>query len=194
MFSRSVICRRGEQMVLQFACSKAGLILYELDPATAIDDPEKAKKQLTAALALTNANIFISQEAGSDVNYVRLAEEVIPELRYFTYEAGEPFVTPRYPHLRFCINTGYDFIDKWGWMLLKDFLVPSDNLDTYVKLDALDAKTPLAGQFVMDADGVPTALGKPLTNEQVMAKGIWPTYNKILKKDFHKVEGVGVVF
>ena len=181
-------------MVLQFACSKAGLILYELDPVTAIDDPEKAKKQLAAALTLTKANVFISQEAGSDVNYVRLGEEVIPELRYFNYEEGEPFVTPRYPDLRFCINTGFDFIDKWGWLLLKDFLVASDNLDTYVKMDALNAKTPLAGQFVMDADGIPKGLGKPLTNEEVIAKGMWPTYNKILNKEFHKVEGVGVVF
>ena len=181
-------------MVLQFACSKAGIILYELDPATAIEDPIKAKEQLTAALALTKANIFISQEAGSDVNYVRLAEEVIPELRYFSIEDGEPFVTPRYPDLRFCINTGYDFEGMWGWRLLKEFVVPADNLDMYVPAGSVHDKTPLAGRFVMDSNGVPTALGKPLTNEEVIAKEIWPTYNKILKKEYHQVEGVGVIF
>jgi len=181
-------------MVLQFACSKAGFILYELDPMTAVEDPAKAKEQLAAALSVTKANVFISQEAGSDVNYVRLAEEVIPELRYFNYEEGMPFLTPRYPDLRFCINTAFDFEDMWGWMLLKDFVVPSDNLDTHVPVDSLNASTPLAGQFVMDSNGIPTGVGKPLTNDEVIKKGIWPTYNKILQKQFHKVEGVGVVF
>jgi len=181
-------------MVLQFACSKAGFVLYELDPATAIDDPVKAKEQLTAALALTKANVFISQEAGSDVNYVRLAEDVIPELRYFNHEDGMPFLTPRYPDLRFCLHTGYEQEDKWGWLLLKHMLVPSDNLKEHVDVESLTSKTPLAGQFVMDANGIPTGLGTPLTNDEVIKKGIWPTYNKILEKNFHKVEGVGVVF
>jgi len=181
-------------MVLQFACSKAGFILYELDPMTAVDDPAKAKEQLAAALAVTKANVFISQEAGSDVNYIRLAEAIIPELRFFNYEVGMPFLTPHYPDLRFCIHTGYDQEDKWGWLLLKHMLVPSDNLDTHVDTNSLTGATPLAGQFVMDKNGIPTGVGKPLTNEEVIQKGVWPTYNKILEKSFHKVEGVGVIF
>lgn len=181
-------------MALQFACSKAGFVLYELDPATAIDDPEKAKEQLAAALTLTNANVLVSQEAGSDVNYVRLGEQVIPELRVFNYGYGMPFLTPRYPHLRFCLHTGYDQEDKWGWLLLKHFVVPSENLDTLVDTSKLTASTPLAGKFKFDSNGIPTAVDTPLTNAQVFETGIWPTYNKILKKEFHKVEGVGVIF
>ena len=182
------------QMVLQFACSKAGFILYELDPMTAVVDPAKAKEQLAAALAVTQANVLISQEAGSDVNYIRLAEAVIPELRIFTYEEGMPFVTPQYPDLRFCVHTGYEQEGKWGWLLLKHMVVPSDNLDVHVDTASLTGATPLAGRFVVDKNGIPTGVDKPLTNDEVIQKGIWPTYNKILEKQFHKVEGVGVIF
>ena len=182
------------QMVLQFACSKAGFVLYELDPTTAVDDPEKARRQLAAALDVTKANVFVSQEAGSDVNYVRLAEAVVPELRFFNHEEGMPFVTPNYPHLRLCVHTGFDQEDKWGWLPLKHMVVPSDNLDAHVDTDSLTAATPLAGRFVVDKDGVPTGVGEPLTNEQVIAQGLWPTYNKILEKKFHNVEGTGVIF
>ena len=81
-------------MVLQFACSKSGLVLYNLDPTVAITDPEAAKEALSQALTLTKANVLITQEAGSDVNYVRLCEAVIPELRIFDFAEGTPFVTP----------------------------------------------------------------------------------------------------
>jgi hypothetical protein len=182
------------QMVLQFACSKSGLILYTLDPVTAVTDKDTAQQALAAALELTKANVLISQEAGSDVNYVQLAERVIPETRYFDFSTGMPFVTPRFPHLRLPIHTGYDQDDKWGWLLLKHMLVPSGELDTFVKPFQLTAQTPLAGELVLDTNGVPVKLGKTLTNEQVFNTKLWPTYSAILEKQFHVVEGIGVVF
>lgn len=183
-------------MVLQFACSKAGLLLYTLDPATAITEPETATKALEAALKLSKANILISQEAGNDVDYIRLAHRVIPELRFFDHSSGLPFVTPRFPHVRLCIHTGFDQDDKEGWIPLRHMIVPSNNLSDYVAGGAANhATTPLAGQFVVDATtGIPTGIATPLTNEQVVATNIWPTYTKILQKDYHAVEGVGVIF
>lgn len=181
-------------MVLQFACSKAGLILYTLDPALAITDPEASKQALKAALELSKANVFVSQEAGSDVNYVVLAQDVIPEVGIFDYSRGMPFVTPRFPHLRFCIQTGFDQDDKYGWLRLAHMVVPSNNLDQFVPPGSVTAQTPLAGHFVLDAKGIPTGLGKTLTNEEVVKGAVWPTFTKILKKEFHQVEGIGVVF
>jgi hypothetical protein len=181
-------------MVLQFACSKAGLILYTLDPALAVGDPEGSKKALAKALELSKANVLVSQEAGSDVNYIKLAEEVIPELRIFDQSSGMPFVTPRFPHLRYPIQTGFDQDEKEGWLRLRYFLVPSGNLDTYVNLGAISATTPLAGEFVLDSKGIPTGLGKTLTNEQVVKNKVWSTYAAILNKEYHEVAGVGVVF
>jgi hypothetical protein len=181
-------------MVLQFACSKAGMVLYTLDPSLAATDPAAAEKALTAALTLTKANVLVSQEAGSDVNYVRLAAKVIPELRIFDFAKGMPFVTPRFPHLRFPIHTGFDQDDKAGWLPLRHMIVPSDNLDTYVNEATITADTPLAGEMVLDKAGVPVSLGKILTNQQVVASKVWPTYSSILEKKFHEVEGVGVMF
>jgi len=181
-----------QQMVLQFACSKSGLILYTLDP-TAATSPEAAEKSLKAALELSNANVLVSQEAGNDVNYVRLAQSVIPELRVYSTSSGAPFVTPRFPHLRLCIHTGFDQDDKYGWLPLRHCVVPSDNLKDYVDAASIGPKTPLAGEFKLDKDGVPTGTSV-LTNEDVLKKNAWPTYSAILNKKFHQVEGVGVVF
>jgi hypothetical protein len=181
-------------MVLQFACSKAGFVLFTLDPELATTDPATAQQALEAALKLTKANIFVSQEAGSDVNYVRLAAGVIPEVDIFDYSCGMPFVTPRFPDLRFCIQTGFDQDDKYGWLLLRHMLVPSGNLDEFVPTGSVSASTPLAGELILNEKKVPTKIGKALTNEQVMKGSAWPTYTKILKKEFHVVEGVGVIF
>ena len=182
-------------MVLQFACSKAGFVLYSLDPALAAADPAKAQKALEAALTLTKANVLVSQEAGSDVNYCRLADGVVPELRIFDYSSGMPFVTPRFPDLRFCLHTGFDQEDKWGWLPLRHMVVPSNNLDSHVDTSKISAATPLAGELVLDKDGIPVSTGKViLSNEQVHAKRIWPTYSNILDRTFHEVDGVGVVF
>ena len=181
-------------MVLQFACSKTGLILYTLDPALAIGDPEASKQALAKALELSKANVLVSQEAGNDVNYIRLAEDVIPELRIFDMASGLPFVTPRFPHLRYPIQTGFDQDEKEGWLRFQYFIVPSGNLDTFVKPGDITAKTPLAGEFVLNGKGIPTGLGKTLTNEQVVKNKVWSTYSAILNKEYHEVEGVGVVF
>jgi hypothetical protein len=182
-------------MVLQFACSKAGLILYTLDPALATKDKAASEEALAKALELTKANIFVSQEAGDDVNYITLAQNVIPELRFFDTSVGAPFVTPRFPHLRMCVHTGFDQDDKHGWFALRHLVVPSDNLDTHVPVDTLTAATPLAGQLTLDkTSNMPTSIGKPLTNEQVIQKGVWPTYSSILNSKYHDVEGVGVIF
>ena len=182
-------------MVLQFACSKSGLILYNLDPTLATKDPEAAKEALSAALTLTKANVLISQEAGSDVNYIRLVESVIPEIEIFDFSNGMPFVTPRYPHLRLPIHTGFDQEDKWGMLLLKHMIVPSDNLDTHLPDGfKVDGSTPLLGELKCDANGIPTGLGKIQTNDQVRESGVWSTYSRILSRDYHEVEGVGVIF
>ena len=181
-------------MVLQFACSKSGLILYHLDPALATKDPEAAKAALAQALTVTKANVLISQEAGSDVNYVRLCEAVIPELRIFDFAEGKPFVTPRFPHLRFPVHTGFDQDDKWGMLLFKQFIVPSGNLDDYLQGFTVDGSTPLLGELVVDSKGIPTGTGKIKTNDEVAKSGVLETFSKILKKEFHVVEGVGVVW
>lgn len=182
-------------MVLQFACSKSGLVLYNLDPTLATKDPQAAKEALAQALTVTKANVLISQEAGSDVNYVRLCESVIPEIRYFDFAEGQPFVTPRFPHLRFPIHTGFDQDDKWGMLLLKHFVVPADNLDTLLPEGfAVSGDTPLLGELLLDAKGIPTGVGKVKTNAQVIESGVWETYNKILSREYHEVGGVGVVW
>lgn len=181
-------------MVLQFACSKSGLLLYNLDPALAIADPTSAKEALAKALTLTKANVLVSQEAGSDVNYVRLCEAVIPELRVFDFAEGKPFVTPRFPHLRFPIHTGFDQDDKWGMLLLKQFVVPSGNLDVHLRGFTVNGGTPLLGELLVDAKGVPTGTGKAQTNDDVIKSGSLGTFSKILSKEFHEIGGVGVVW
>ena len=174
-------------------CSKTGLVLYWLDPAQAISDPEGAKNSLKRALEVTEANILFSQEAGDDVNYFRLCTEVIPEIRIFDFGDGMPFITPRFPHLRFPIHTGFDVQDKHGMMHLKNLIVPSGQLETLLDGFVPTGKTPLMGELVTGPDGLP-AKGKILTNEEVVASNAWPTFNSILKKEYLEVAGVGVVF
>jgi hypothetical protein len=193
-------------MVLQFACSKSGLILYNLDPTLATTDPDAAKEALAQALTLTKANVLITQEAGSDVNYVRLCESVIPEVRFFDFAEGKPFVTPRFPHLRLPIHTGFDQDDKWGMLLLKHFIIPSDNLDHHLEFHkdkdggvfTVDGSTPLLGELVTDDRGIPTATGKIATNDEVIKSGsdnlATSTYAKVLMREYHEVEGKGVVW
>lgn len=181
-------------MVLQFACSKAGLVLYNLDPALAVESPDAAKEQLAKALELTKANVLITQEAGDDVNYIRLCESVVPELRIFDFSNGKPFVTPRFPHLRFPIQTGFDQDDKWGFLLFKHFIVPSENLDTHLEGFTVDGSTPFLGELQLDGKGIPTGLGKVKTNDEVSKSGELPTFSSILKREYHEIEGVGVVF
>lgn len=182
-------------MVLQFACSKSGLVLYNLDPSLATTDPEAAEEALIQALTLTKANVLITQEAGDDVNYVRMVESAIPEVRIFDFAEGKPFVTPRFPHLRLPIHTGYEQDDKWGMLLMKHMIVPSDNLDTLLPEGfTVAGGTPLLGELKVDAKGIPTGLGKVQTNDQVLKSGVWDTYSKILNREFHEVPGVGVVW
>lgn len=181
-------------MVLQFACSKSGLVLYNLDPSLATKDTAAAKEALEAALTVTKANVLISQDAGSDVNYINLIESVIPEIRFFDFAEGKPFVTPRFPHLRFPIHTGYDQDDKWGMLLFKHMIVPAENLDEHLSGFTVDGKTPLLGELVCDAKGIPTGTGKIQTNDDVMKSGVWDSFSKILKREYHEVEGVGVIW
>eukprot|EP00567_Pseudictyota_dubia_P005841 CAMPEP_0197449642 /NCGR_PEP_ID=MMETSP1175-20131217/22348_1 /TAXON_ID=1003142 /ORGANISM="Triceratium dubium, Strain CCMP147" /LENGTH=303 /DNA_ID=CAMNT_0042981837 /DNA_START=39 /DNA_END=950 /DNA_ORIENTATION=- len=185
----------SEQHILQFACSKSGLVLYHLDPAQAIDDREGAKKALAQALEITEANVLVTQEAGSDVNYVHLVKSVIPEIRIFNHGDGMPFFTPRFPHLRIPIHTGFDITDKSGMEVFKHMLSPSNNLDTLLRDtgSALDGKSPLMGELVMGKDGLPQK-GKILSNEDVVKNNVWPEFASILNKEYKEVEGVGNVF
>ena len=177
-------------MVLQFACSKAGLVLYTLDASIAKTD--KAEQALAKALELTQANVLITPEAHDDINFIHITQNVIPELRIFDFTDGMPFVTPRFPHLRLPVHTGFDQDDKAGWLLLKHLVVPSDNLKDYIPVEPSGA-TPLAGELVLE-NGVPSKVGKVRTNDEVLKDKVWPTYSAILGKQFHAVEGVGVVF
>jgi hypothetical protein len=182
-------------MVLQFACAKAGFVLYTLDPSLATKDAGAAKKALASALALSKANVLVSQEADNDANYVSLAHSVVPELRIYDASSGLPFVTPRFPSLRMCIHTGFDQDDnKYGWIPLRQMVVPSDNLSDFVPSGALSGSTPLGGTFQLDAQGIPTGIGPTLTNDQVESTGAWPAVSSILNKDLRTVKGVGVVF
>jgi len=185
----------SEQHILQFACSKAGLVLYSLDPAQAITDKEGAKKALAQALEATEANVLVTQEAGNDVNYVHLVEAVVPEIRIFNNGDGMPFFTPRFPHLRIPIHTGFDITDKPGMEVFKHMLCPANNLDTLLKNSGstLDGKTPLMGELVNGKDGLPQK-GKILSNEDVVKTNAWPEFTSVLKKEYKEVEGVGVNF
>lgn len=181
-------------MVLQFACSKAGFVFYHLDPSMAKTNPDKAKFALDKALTISEANVLVSQEAQEDVHYARLVEDIIPDLDLFDFSLGMPFVCPQYPHLRFPIHTGFDHMDSPGWLLLKHMLVPSENLDQWLENHEVTGASPLLGQFKLDGEGIPTGKGEVLTNDQVIKNNVWPTFSNILKKDYHEVEGVGVIW
>jgi len=185
--------------ILQFACSKAGFVLYNLDPnpELAKSNPAAAKAALAKALELTEANVLFTQEAGSDVNYVDLTTGVVPEIRIFDFGDGMPFFTPRYPHLRFPVHTGYTIVDKEGMYAFKHFLVPSGDLDTRLRATggkALDGKTPLLGELVLDKDGIPVKKGKVMTNEEVFKANTWTEFSSILNREYKEIPGVGVVF
>ncbi len=187
------------QHILQFACSKAGFLLYHLDPnpELAKSNPEAAKAALAKALELTKANVLFTQEAGDDVNYVHLTTGVIPEIRIFDFGEGMPFFTPRYPHLRFPVHTGYSIVDKEGMFAYKHFLLPSNNLDSLLRetgCKALDGKTPLLGELVLDKDGIPVSTGKVMTNEDVFKAKVWPEFTSILSREYKEIPGLGVVF
>lgn len=188
----------AEQHILQFACSKAGFLLYHLDPnpELAKSNPEASKSALAKALELTEANVLISQEAGDDVNYVDLTKGVIPEIRIFDFAEAMQFFTPRYPHLRFPVHTGYSIEDKEGMYAFKHFLLPSNNLDSLLRdtgCKAIDGKTPLLGELVLDKDGIPVKTGKVLTNEDVFKANAWPDLTSILNREYKEIPGVGVV-
>jgi len=184
----------SEQHILQFACSKAGMVLYHLDPSVAIKDKELAKASLAKALEITEANILVTETAGSDVNYVKIVESVIPETRIFDFGEGKPFFTPRYPHLRFPVHTGFDYQNKAGMVPLNEMLCPTGDVSNLLAGAKLDGQTPLMGQLVLGSDGVPTKTGDILNNEAVVERNIWPEFTGILNKEFREVKGVGVVF
>jgi acyl-CoA synthetase (AMP-forming)/AMP-acid ligase II len=175
-------------MMLQFACSKAGLILYNLSP----DDPTPEK--LKQALTLSQANVLIQPETWDDTNYIRVAERTIPEVRIFDFDCGMPFISPNFPHLRFPCHTGFDNYDKQGFIRFEYMLVPSDNLHDYVDLDDIDDDTPLKGNFILDDKGVPTDIDYALTNEQVLESNVWPSFTKIVNREMHDIHGIGVIF
>ena len=182
------------QHVLQFACSKAGLVLYNLDASQAISDPEGAKAALARALELTEASVLVSQEAGNDVSYARLVEAVVPEVRTFNFGDGMPFFSPRFPHLRLPVHTGFEVGSRPGMEPLKHLLCPADTLADQLGAlpggaGAVDGGTPLMGELTLGADGLPS-MGKVLSNEEVFkAKDVWPEFTSILKKEYIEVEG-----
>ena len=135
----------------------------------------------------------MTQETGNDVNYIRLVAEVIPEIRIFDFGDGLPFITPRFPHLRFPIHTGFDNYKKHGMVPLKHMLVPSGETDNLLGNAKITGKTPLMGELLMGGDGLPVK-GKIMTNEEVEKSDSWPVYTSILRRQYLEVEGVGVIF
>ena len=192
-------------MVLQFACSKAGLVLYQLDASTAKSNPVGYNTALKEGLILSKANIFVTPETHEDQNYIELAQNVIPELTIFDTDEGQPFISPRYPHLRMCIHTGFDYDDRKAFYRIHHLLLPAGTVQEWLlkaELEPTTTKpmtpiapsTPLMGQFELNEMGVPVSVGPSLTNEQVIEQKAWDTYCKILDKEFHDIKGVGVVF
>ena len=173
----------------------SGMILYCLDPTQAITDKEGAKASLGKALEITEANILFQLEAGNDTNYVTLLHQVVPEVQIFDFGEGYAFLTPRYPHLRMCIHTGFCDEHTIGMYPYKHMLINSN--DTESRLESkgftLTAQNPLLGELKTGADGLPS-LGKVLTNEEVLTSGVWPEYNAILTKKYLEIPGVGVIF
>ncbi len=105
-----------------------------------------------------------------------------------------PFFSPRFPHLRLPIHTGFDYTDKDGFVPLQDVLCDTEDLDGAMGGAVVDGSTPLMGELKMGGNGVPTGVGKVLSNEEVVKSGAWPQFSSILKKEYTEVEGVGVVF
>ena len=168
--------------MLQFACSKAGFVLYNLDPSQAITDPEGAKESLKKALEITEANILVTQEAGSDVNYVRLCKEVIPEIRVWDFGEGRPFLSPRFPHLRYPVHTGFDHEDKGGMIPFRDMIIPSGELGELLGEHTMSGATPLFGELKIGTSG--PSKGKVMSNDEVSKSNVWPIYSAILKKEY----------
>jgi len=109
---------------------------------------------------------------------------------------GMPFISPRFPHLRLAVHTGFDYTDKAGMVPLSDMLCPTENVEGALKAtgSVVSGKTPLMGELVVGEDGIPTNKGKALSNDEVVKSGKWPEFSSILKKEYREVEGVGVVF
>jgi hypothetical protein len=192
-------------MILQFACAKAGLLLYTLDPVQS-----SSTEAFAQALTLSQANIVIIPEAYNDINYIRLAEQVVVETRFFDFSTGSPFVSPSFPHVRLPVHTGFDQYQQWGWIPYRQLLVPSNNLSNYISGSSASTvsggEIPLCGQFVydetkMNGSSIPIDITAPLTHSQIMQQPPpvidslgWSTYQKVLNKSFHVVDGVGVIF
>lgn len=186
----------AEQHILQLACSKGGFVLYQLDPSLATTNIDAAKASLKNALEITEATCLFSQQAGDDVNYVRIIKEIIPEVKYFDIYEGKPFFTPRFPHLRFPIHTGLDIVasECRGIIPYKYFIVPvTGELDKLLDGAKFDGTTPLLGELTTEKDGT-VKKGKVLTNDEVFKTKAWPEVCSMVNKDYIEVEGVGVIF
>jgi len=190
----------SEQHILQLACSKAGFILYHLDPSLATTDRELAKSSLKNALEVSEATCLFSQQAGDDVNYTQLCKEVIPEVRYFDIYEAMPFFSPRFPNLRFPIHTGFD-VDAGeclGMIPYKYFIVPISSefrkFHSSKPSAILDGSTPLMGELIVDKSNGSVTKGKILSNDDVLKSMAWPQVCSMAKKEYVEVEGVGVVF
>jgi hypothetical protein len=178
----------SEQHILQFACSKAGLILHTLSPA------HTSPTILSRALTSTSATVLVTPEHHDDVNYVDIVKDVMPEILIFDFARGAPFLSPRFPHMRFPIHTGFDHEDKSGLLPLKHFLVPSENLEEFTgAFGAMDGSTELFCEVEVTGDDN-VSLGKVMTNDEVVKSGVWPVFNSILKREYSEIEGVGVIF
>ena len=105
-----------------------------------------------------------------------------------------PFFSPRFPHLRLPIHTGFDYADKAGMVPLSDCLADTGDLESVMSGGVVDGSTPLMGELQIGGDGVPTGVGKAMSNEDVVQSGAWPEFSKVLKKEYSEVAGVGVVF
>ena len=79
-------------------------------------------------------------------------------------------------------------------MPLQDILCDTGDLEGVMKGHVVDGSTPLLGELKVDSNGIPTGVGKALSNEEIVQKGVWPQMTSILKKEYSEVGGVGAVF
>lgn len=92
------------------------------------------------------------------------------------------------------IHCGFDRLDdKYGFVVYKHLLMPNGATSSLLEGKEITDTTPLLGELVAGADGLP-AKGKVLTNGEVLKGKVWPEVSSILEKKYIEVPGTGVVF
>ncbi|KAK1745125.1 hypothetical protein QTG54_004416 [Skeletonema marinoi] len=158
----------AEQHILQFACSKAGFLLYHLDPnpALAKSNPDKAKPPSPRP---SNLQMPMSsspkKQAMMSIMLISL-KGLFLKYAFSTLERACPSSPP-------CIRVTASLIKR---------ACTHSNISWYlaiiwtacfvVQSKALDGKTPLLGELVLDNDGIPVKTGKVMTMKRSSKQGL----------------------